>query len=77
MQSMKISLDKFIGIASIAAILATLASYYPAPPLLLALAILGFLMLYLCVGLSDRGLSVFAFFVGTALALIAQMGGAP
>lgn len=76
MQSRTVTLDKFVGIASVSAALTTLASYQPAPPLLLALAIAGFLGLYLCAGVSDRGLAFFAFFCGVALALVGQMGGA-
>ena len=73
--TVKILLDKFVAIASLSAALTTLASYQPAPPLLLALAIAGFLGLYAFVGENDRGLSAFSFFIGVALALIALMAG--
>ena len=71
-------LDKLVGVASLSAILVTLTSYYPPPPLLLALGIVSFGILFLCVGQSDRGLAgaCFAFGVVLALAPIA-FGGAP
>lgn len=75
--SLRIS-DKLVGIASVSAILVTLASYVPAPPILLALGIISFGVLYLCVGQSDRGLAGFCFAFGVVLGLIPlAFGGTP
>ncbi len=69
-RSLKASLGKLVGVASLSATLVTLVNYNPPLPILFALGILAFVVLDLCAGTKDRSLAFGSFVFGAVLALI-------
>ena len=68
-RSLKASLGKLVGVASLSATLVTLINYNPPLPILFALGIVVFVVFDLCAGAKDRSLAFGSFVFGVVLAV--------